>query len=103
MRGYYRHTKIIATIGPATESAERLAQLINAGVDVIRLNMAHGTGEWVLELVRRIRRVSAEVGRHVAALVPDGATVVSRFRLSPERTLLQQRTSGPPPWPPSRT
>ena len=43
MRGYYRHTKIIATVGPATESAERLEQLILAGVDVIRLNMAHGT------------------------------------------------------------
>src|SRR5260221_436985 len=34
MRGYYRHTKIIATVGPATESRERLSQLILAGVDV---------------------------------------------------------------------
>ena len=47
MGRYYRHTKIIATVGPATESSERLKQLIVAGVDVIRLNMAHGTGEWV--------------------------------------------------------
>ena len=69
MRGYYRHTKIIATIGPATESRERLSQLISSGVDIIRLNMAHGTGEWVLNLVKRIREVSAEIGRQVAIMM----------------------------------
>jgi pyruvate kinase len=69
MRGHYRHTKIIATIGPATESPERLAQLITGGVDVIRLNMAHGTDEWVSSLVKRIREVSAEVKRHVAVMM----------------------------------
>ena len=69
MRGYYRHTKIIATFGPATESAERLAQLITSGVDVMRLNMAHGSGEWVSSLVKRIRDVSTELGRHVAVMM----------------------------------
>jgi pyruvate kinase len=68
MRDSYRFTKIIATIGPATESEERLGQLISAGVDVIRLNMAHGTGEWVGALVRRIREVSNRVGRQVAVM-----------------------------------
>jgi pyruvate kinase len=68
MRDSYRFTKIIATVGPATESEERLAQLISAGVDVIRLNMAHGTGEWVGALVRRVREVSQRVGRHVAVM-----------------------------------
>ena len=69
MRGYYRHTKIIATVGPATESAERLGKLIAGGVDVIRLNMAHGTGEWVGSLVKRIRDVSTELQRHVAVMM----------------------------------
>ncbi len=69
MRGYYRHTKIIATVGPATESRERLAQLITAGVDVIRLNMAHGTGDWVKQLIARIREVSHELDRHVAVMM----------------------------------
>lgn len=69
MRAQYRHTKIIATIGPSTESDERLGQLIDAGVDVLRLNMAHGTREWVLALVARVRRVSAERGRHVAVMM----------------------------------
>jgi pyruvate kinase len=69
MRGYYRHTKIIATVGPATESAERLHQLIVGGIDVVRLNMAHGTGDWVASLVDRIRQVSREVQRHVAVMM----------------------------------
>ena len=61
MRGYYRHTKIIATVGPATESPEQLGKLIRAGLDVMRLNMAHGSGEWVTSLVARIREVSVAV------------------------------------------
>jgi pyruvate kinase len=69
MRGHYRHTKIVATVGPATESPEKLGELITAGVDVIRLNMAHGSGEWVTNLVGRIREVSAEKKRHVAVMM----------------------------------
>ena len=69
MRGYYRHTKIIATLGPATESRERLEQLIRAGVDVIRLNMAHATGEWITTVVARIREVSVELSRHIAIMM----------------------------------
>jgi len=57
MRGYYRQTKIVATVGPPTEIGERLRQLIVSGMDVIRLNMAQGTGEWVKALVKRIREV----------------------------------------------
>jgi len=69
MRGYYRHTKIVATVGPATESDERLGQLINAGVDVLRLNMAHGSGEWAAALIARVRRASLVAGRHVAVMM----------------------------------
>jgi pyruvate kinase len=69
MRGYYRHTKIVATVGPATESEEMLGRLITAGVDVLRLNMAHGSGEWAANLIRRVRKVSSELGRHVAVMM----------------------------------
>jgi pyruvate kinase len=69
MRGYYRHTKIIATVGPATESEEKLQRLILAGLDVMRLNMAHGSGDWVISLVKRIREVSVRVQRHVAVMM----------------------------------
>lgn len=65
----YRHTKIVATLGPATDSKEKLKELILAGVDVMRLNMAHGTGDWVREIVARIRAVSNEVNRHVAVMI----------------------------------
>lgn len=66
---YYRQTKIIITLGPATESAEKLSELIAAGVDVIRLNMAHGSREWVGEVVGRIREVSRSLSRHVAVMM----------------------------------
>ena len=69
MSDYFRHTKIIATLGPATESKAMLAQLINAGVDILRLNMAHATHEWVKEAMWFIREVSAEVGRQVAVMM----------------------------------
>jgi len=69
MPGHYRHTKIIATLGPSTDSVERLGQLITAGVDVFRLNMAHGTGEWAASLIQRIREVSNRLGRHVAVMM----------------------------------
>ena len=69
MRGYYRHTKIVATVGPSTQSPEKLGELITAGVDVIRLNMAHGTDEWVKSLVATIRDVSRQKQRHVAVMM----------------------------------
>jgi pyruvate kinase len=69
MRGYYRHTKIIATIGPATETVEKLGQLITSGVDVIRLNMAHGSCEWVAQVVARVREASEKVHRQVAVMM----------------------------------
>ncbi len=68
-RGHYRHTKIVATLGPSTDSPEQLEKLILSGVDVIRLNMAHATGEWVRERVGRIREVSGRIGRQVAVMM----------------------------------
>lgn len=69
MKEAYRHTKIIATLGPATESKPMLAELIKGGVDVIRLNMAHATHQWVADALWFIREVSPEVGRHVAVMM----------------------------------
>lgn len=66
---YYRHTKIIATLGPATESPEMLQKLITAGVDILRLNMAHASREWVIGIVGRIREVSTRLDRHVAVMI----------------------------------
>ncbi|MEM7698952.1 MAG: pyruvate kinase [Verrucomicrobiota bacterium] len=65
----FHHTKIVATLGPATDSPERLKAVIGLGVDLIRLNMAHATPDWCHERIARIREVSTQVGRHVAVMM----------------------------------
>ena len=61
-------TKIVATLGPASRSEEAIRGLVEAGVDVFRLNMAHGSIEEHAESLTRIRRVSEELARPVGAL-----------------------------------
>jgi len=63
-----RKTKIIATVGPATNTEAPLRDLIAAGVDVFRLNFSHGSHEAHGEVVARIRALAAEAGRSVALL-----------------------------------
>lgn len=63
-----RRTKIVATIGPASDSEEQLTALIVAGVDVCRLGLAHGTIEEHLARIARIRMVAARQNRPVAIL-----------------------------------
>lgn len=62
-------TKTVATIGPASSSEEQLAQLIKAGVDVFRLNMAHGDLEMQQQNLDRIRAASRVANVPVAVLV----------------------------------
>jgi len=64
-----RRTKIVATIGPASDSAERLRALIDAGMDVARVPLAHGSLDEALERMRRVRRVAEAAGRNVGVLV----------------------------------
>ncbi len=64
-----RRTKIIFTLGPATESEEMLEKMIRAGADIVRLNMAHAKHDWTRAVIRRIRAVSARVGRDVAVMM----------------------------------
>ncbi|MEP7013956.1 MAG: pyruvate kinase [Verrucomicrobiota bacterium] len=64
-----RKTKIICTLGPATERTELLRRLIEKGADVLRLNMSHATHDWVREIVPRIRQLSQTIGRPVAILL----------------------------------
>ena len=63
-----RKTKIICTLGPATEKSEVLRQLIQKGSDVFRLNMSHATHEWVRNIVPRVRTLAQKAGRPVAIL-----------------------------------
>jgi len=65
----FRRTKIIFTIGPATESEAMLEKLIGAGADIVRLNMAHAKHDWTRTVIRRIRAVSARLDREVAVMM----------------------------------
>jgi pyruvate kinase len=64
----YRRTKIVATLGPSSNSAETIERLISSGVDVFRLNMSHGTHESHRELYHRIRTAAEKLDKTVAVL-----------------------------------
>lgn len=64
-----RRTKIIFTLGPATQGEEMLEKLIGGGADIARLNMAHGNHEWTRAVIRRIRAVSKKIGREIAIMM----------------------------------
>jgi pyruvate kinase len=66
--GDVRRTKIVCTIGPASESEEALERLILAGMDVARLNFAHGTPEEHARVIQRIRGLEAKLGKPVAII-----------------------------------
>lgn len=61
-------TKIIATVGPASESPEMLRKLVLAGVDLFRLNFAHGSHEWLAGILDAIRKVSSDLERPIGIL-----------------------------------
>jgi pyruvate kinase len=63
-----RRTKIVATIGPASRDQDTLARMIEAGMDVARLNFSHGSREIHAENAQRIRNAAGMVGRQVAIL-----------------------------------
>ncbi len=63
-----RHTKIIATVGPASSAPAVLEAIIQAGVDVVRLNFSHGTPATHGPILERVREVSRRVRREVAVL-----------------------------------
>jgi len=63
-----KNTKIVATIGPASESKEILRKMVESGMNVARLNFSHGEHEWHSEIINRIREISHELNRPVGIL-----------------------------------
>lgn len=63
-----RKTKIVATLGPSSNSEEMLARMIAAGVDVVRLNFSHGTAEEHMRRAEMVRAIAAKMGRPVGVL-----------------------------------
>ena len=66
---HWRRTKIIATLGPSSDSQEIITKLVDAGVNVFRLNMSHGSNDERLILVDRIKKVTKRLNKQVAILV----------------------------------
>ncbi|MDR2508655.1 MAG: pyruvate kinase [Candidatus Ancillula sp.] len=64
-----RRAKIVSTIGPATESLEQMTRLVEAGMDVARLNRSHGTPEVHEAVYNNVREAARITGRNVAVLV----------------------------------
>ncbi len=63
------NTKIVATLGPASDAPETLKSLIVAGVDVFRLNASHGEWQDHARRIDAVRKVAAEMGRHIGILL----------------------------------
>ena len=64
-----RRTKIVATLGPATDSPEIIDELVSAGVDVVRLNFSHGSHEEQAKRAEQVRASGEKLGRVVGVLV----------------------------------
>src|SRR5665811_646638 len=68
MREKHSHTKVIATLGPASNSKDIILQMINEGVDVFRLNFSHSTRDEHLKLINIIKELNLALGTNVAIL-----------------------------------
>ncbi|MEM9479452.1 MAG: pyruvate kinase [Verrucomicrobiota bacterium] len=64
-----RKTKIICTLGPATDSPEMLKKLITAGANIFRLNMSHASHEWCRQVTKDIRAAATELDKDVSVLM----------------------------------
>jgi pyruvate kinase len=82
-----RHTKIIATVGPATDTDATLDALIAAGTDIIRMNFSHGTHATHAATYARVRAAAGRAGREVAVLQDLGGPKIRTGRLQGGRPL----------------
>ncbi len=84
-----QRTKVVCTIGPASQSRDMLARLIRAGMDVARINMSHGAQELHAENIRSIRAVANSEGKAVAILADLQGPKLRVGQMPPEGVLLQ--------------
>ncbi len=77
-----RRAKIVATIGPASSSPEKLRSLILSGMDVVRLNMAHGTHSQHATVIATARDIAAELKRPLAILIDLSGPKIRTGRLA---------------------
>ncbi len=69
MKNIFNRTKIIATVGPASNSRKVMDKLVDAGVDVFRLNFSHGTHKDHLEVIKQIKDINRDRGLYISTLM----------------------------------
>jgi pyruvate kinase len=84
----FRHTKIVCTIGPSSSSSECIRKLIQAGMDVVRLNFSHGDQETHCEIIKIIRRISVEENKEIGILQDLGGPKIRLGDLPSKEKLL---------------
>jgi len=85
-----RKTKIIATLGPATEKRDTLKAVLKAGADVVRLNFSHGSHDDHLRNCRTAREIAAELGRPLAVMADLQGPKIRTGRLKDGPVLLEE-------------
>ena len=85
-QGHIMRTKIVATIGPASNSREKLHELAEAGVSVFRLNFSHGTATDFVNIIKNIREVERAIGRPIT-IMQDLSGPKIRLGVVPEGTI----------------
>jgi pyruvate kinase len=89
----FGNTKIICTIGPASESIEQIQKLIGAGMDVARLNFSHGTFEEHRRAIENIREASKRTGEHIGILQDLSGPKIRTGALKDKSVVLQEGTT----------
>jgi len=93
MRSYHwQRTKIVCTLGPSVDSESQIGRLMDAGMDVVRLNLAHGTLVEHAARIRRVRRAAAQRQRSVAILADLPGPKLRIGRLAGGSALLKERS-----------
>lgn len=83
----FNKTKIVATVGPASNSKEMLRALIKEGVDVFRLNFSHGTHEDHLKVIQNVRELNKELGTKICLLQDLQGPKIRVNEMSPDVTI----------------
>ncbi len=85
----FRKTKIVCTLGPATISPEMIAKLIDAGMDVARLNFSHGSHEQHRQTIHTIRELSRQTGKEIGILQDLGGPKIRLGQVSGGKMILK--------------
>lgn len=85
-----KRTKIVATIGPASDSEERIADLIKAGVNVFRFNMKHGDLDWHNERITKVKKISDTLYEPVGILIDLQGPEIRLYTKNGESVILKK-------------